>query len=234
MDGLILLLVPIVALSLWGLISPRSQWRVLASWSYRDPAANEPSDAAYLGTRLVNLVIIGCLVWATVGLANLEKPGARAGATTTPTPTVEATSLAPVSTMAAVGGKELRAAFGVDEASIVRPPVSAQPPDSVPTVSVRRWQKADPGDPPAYLSNALGGQSGTWLVLGVRADAPPVGVKVDEVGFEWVSVEVHAPCSESCRTGSAGDYFLVPVQVQVQRIALNDGAVFDGTRRVAP
>ncbi len=53
----------------WGLLAPRSQWRVLVSWSYRDPYANEPSGSAYLLYRLIaafgiaTMVVTGVLTY---------------------------------------------------------------------------------------------------------------------------------------------------------------------------
>jgi hypothetical protein len=52
---------------LWGAISPRSQWRALSAWQYRNPDANEPSDAAYGLARFSNIVAL--LVFAGVGIA---------------------------------------------------------------------------------------------------------------------------------------------------------------------
>lgn len=56
-------------LFLWGLLSPRSQWRLLVSWSYRDPHANEPTGSAYGLYRLIaalgiaTMVVSGVLVY---------------------------------------------------------------------------------------------------------------------------------------------------------------------------
>lgn len=56
MGYLLLVLALAVLMLLWSLISPRSQWRILKSWTYRNPEANEPSDAAYGLTRIGALV----------------------------------------------------------------------------------------------------------------------------------------------------------------------------------
>ncbi|HEY8472650.1 MAG TPA: DUF6199 family natural product biosynthesis protein [Natronosporangium sp.] len=37
----------LVATGLWLLLRPRSVWRVLGAWQYRNPDANEPSEAAF-------------------------------------------------------------------------------------------------------------------------------------------------------------------------------------------
>lgn len=60
-----LLLVVLVSLGvvfLWGLLAPRSQWRMLVSWSYRDPHANEPSGSAYTLYRVVAALGIATMV----------------------------------------------------------------------------------------------------------------------------------------------------------------------------
>ncbi len=60
-----LLLVVLVSLGvvfLWGLFAPRSQWRVLVSWSYRDPHANEPSGSAYTLYRVIAALGIATMV----------------------------------------------------------------------------------------------------------------------------------------------------------------------------
>jgi hypothetical protein len=59
-------------LFLWGLLAPRSQWRVLVSWSYRDPHADEPTGSAYLLYRIVaafgiaTMVVSGVLAYRSV------------------------------------------------------------------------------------------------------------------------------------------------------------------------
>jgi len=63
----------IIAVSLgiffiWGLLAPRSQWRVLTSWSVSDPHANEPGGAAYGWRRLLSGV--GVLGLAAVGVVS--------------------------------------------------------------------------------------------------------------------------------------------------------------------
>ena len=51
---------------LWGLFWPRSQWRVLASWSRRDPDASEPSAVAFTMVRLLSGV--GVAMFLGVGI----------------------------------------------------------------------------------------------------------------------------------------------------------------------
>lgn len=64
-----MILIPVAALLLWGVISPRSQWQKLSSWRYRNPEAAEPSDLSYLLTRLGNIATLALLAWAVVELA---------------------------------------------------------------------------------------------------------------------------------------------------------------------
>ena len=58
------------AVLLWGLVSPRSQWRVLVGWSTRDPDRAEPGDGIHGLTRiiclagLVGLLVVGAQLWA--------------------------------------------------------------------------------------------------------------------------------------------------------------------------
>lgn len=67
-----LLLIALVSLGvvfLWGLLAPRSQWRVLVSWSYRDPHANEPTGSSYTLYRviaalgIVTMIVSGLLAY---------------------------------------------------------------------------------------------------------------------------------------------------------------------------
>lgn len=64
--------VPVIALVLillWAAISPESMWSTTSAWQYRDPEANEPSDAAYAMQRVgavLGLVLIAILVLAVV------------------------------------------------------------------------------------------------------------------------------------------------------------------------
>lgn len=71
---LLVVLASLGVILLWGLISPRSQWRVLVSWSYRDPHADEPTGSAYAVYRVV--AALGIATMVTSGFltyrANLE------------------------------------------------------------------------------------------------------------------------------------------------------------------
>ncbi len=62
------------AIMLWGAISPRGQWNTLSAWAYRNAEANEPSDASYMVTRIVN--IVGLLVLAGLIYAIMQGPPA--------------------------------------------------------------------------------------------------------------------------------------------------------------
>ncbi|MBX3091485.1 MAG: hypothetical protein KF801_03140 [Cryobacterium sp.] len=58
---LIVVLASLALVFFWALVAPRSQWRVLFSWSYRDPHRDEPSGSAYLLIRLVALLGIASM-----------------------------------------------------------------------------------------------------------------------------------------------------------------------------
>ncbi|MBM7786341.1 hypothetical protein [Tenggerimyces flavus] len=66
MHDLLWLLLPLSAVPIWGIISPRSQWRVLHAWLYRNPEANEPSDAAYTAQRVGNAFVLVMIVVVAV------------------------------------------------------------------------------------------------------------------------------------------------------------------------
>ncbi|HWL01164.1 MAG TPA: hypothetical protein VNQ52_02185 [Microbacteriaceae bacterium] len=52
---------------LWGLVSPRTQWRVLVGWSARDPDRAEPGDGVHGITRIVCLIgLLGIAAFAGV------------------------------------------------------------------------------------------------------------------------------------------------------------------------
>lgn len=70
-----LILACVVVLSgvlLWGLIAPRSQWRVLFGWSTHDPDASEPGDGVHgLRRALSALGLLGVLAVGGLQLAAL-------------------------------------------------------------------------------------------------------------------------------------------------------------------
>lgn len=77
-----LLFVVIVAglaiLTLWGFISPRGQWRVLAGWSRRESSANELGAGAVVVQRVVagaGILVLGMAGWSMYSghLAGLPK-----------------------------------------------------------------------------------------------------------------------------------------------------------------
>ena len=59
----------VVLVFVWGLVSPRSQWKVLAAWSYRNPQADEPSSFAFGVHRAISAV--GVLFFLAMGAAGL-------------------------------------------------------------------------------------------------------------------------------------------------------------------
>ncbi|SDT14366.1 DUF6199 family natural product biosynthesis protein [Actinoplanes derwentensis] len=220
MDGLVLILIPVAAMLLWSVISPRSQWRILAAWSYRDPEANEPSDAAFALTRLGSVVMLAVLVWQVIGLAT---DSADTDARPAPTPVTSAEA-----------AEQLRSQFGVAHATVVTVPVLTAQPASAGRVKILRHRVVDAAAPPAYVAPALTGQTGTWLVLGVRADVPPAGVRINDIPGP-VYVSVFAGCDAACPSepvASGENFYLVTVRLGEP---LARRLVFDGsTGRPAP
>ena len=231
MDGLVLLLILLVPLLLWVIISPRSHWRVVAGWAYRNPEANEPSDTAYAVTRIFGIGLLVVLVWQLIAMTTRDDDSddkAAPPVTTTP---------APVTTTRAIAGEELRAAFGVDEATIVMAPEVSIPVSdlmSARKLEVLQYRAFRAELAPAYLSPAFAGQTGDWLILGVRADAPPSGVSRIESGMDTVTVTVLPACGTACPGPLAGPgktYYLVPVRLDK---SLSDRGVKDGLYDLVP
>ncbi|HEY3506141.1 MAG TPA: DUF6199 family natural product biosynthesis protein [Actinocatenispora sp.] len=55
-----LLLVLVIAGGLVvSVVAPRRVWWATVAWRYADPAANEPSDAAFTATRVVSVLALG-------------------------------------------------------------------------------------------------------------------------------------------------------------------------------
>lgn len=61
----------VVLVFLWGLISPRNQWKVLVAWSYRKPEANEPSAFAFGVQRFI--CAFGVLFFIVLGAGTLKQ-----------------------------------------------------------------------------------------------------------------------------------------------------------------
>lgn len=66
--ALILLLGGLVIFTVWGFVMPRSQWRVLTSWSQRDPGGHEPGAVAIAIHRTVAALAIAALVVSLMAL----------------------------------------------------------------------------------------------------------------------------------------------------------------------
>jgi hypothetical protein len=60
-------------IALWTLISPASAWRTLSAWQYRNPDANEPSDAAYGLQRLSALIMLIALSVVSLMLIDVTR-----------------------------------------------------------------------------------------------------------------------------------------------------------------
>lgn len=56
----------LAVLTLWGFVAPRSQWRVLTSWSQRDPRGNEPGQVVVGIHRVVAGIAIVSLAFTGV------------------------------------------------------------------------------------------------------------------------------------------------------------------------
>ena len=119
---------------LWGLLAPRSQWRVLASWSVADPHRNEPGGGAYGARRmlaalgLAGVVAVFAVASSPALLAQLPKDSPR---------------IPPVQTM-----------WGSPTPQLVDRVVSAQgtPPEGLVGQQVLGYQDLDDEDElPAYL-----------------------------------------------------------------------------------
>ncbi len=60
-------------LALWTVLDPRSVWRVTASWQFRDPKANEPSEAGYVVQRIAGAVTVVLIIVMIVMLVSLSE-----------------------------------------------------------------------------------------------------------------------------------------------------------------
>jgi len=72
------------AVLVWGLVSPRSAWRVLVGWSTRDPDRSEPGDGVHGATRIVSLIgLLGLAAFAAVqiwtAVSEQPRPAPEAG-----------------------------------------------------------------------------------------------------------------------------------------------------------
>lgn len=66
---ILIILVSLGIVFVWAFVSPRTQWRALVSWSYRDPYLHEPTGFAYVLYRVIaaigiaSMVVSGVLVY---------------------------------------------------------------------------------------------------------------------------------------------------------------------------
>jgi len=67
--ALLALLAALAALTVWGAISPRGQWRVLAAWTRREPYASEPGPVSVGIHRGVAIVASVALVMVAICLS---------------------------------------------------------------------------------------------------------------------------------------------------------------------
>lgn len=69
---------------LWSVIDPKGMWRTTASWQFRNPEANEPSESAYAFARICSLVgLVGVLAMAGMIFSNPGNAQAEASASST-------------------------------------------------------------------------------------------------------------------------------------------------------
>ncbi|CAN5128680.1 hypothetical protein BH09ACT1_BH09ACT1_13830 [soil metagenome] len=53
-------------LTLWGVISPRSEWRMVVGWSRRDAYLGEPGPAIVGLVRVVSVIALATLIFLLV------------------------------------------------------------------------------------------------------------------------------------------------------------------------
>jgi hypothetical protein len=63
----------LAVLTLWGFVAPRSQWRVLTSWSHRDPRGNEPGQVVVGIHRVVAGLAVASLAFTGVSIEQGSK-----------------------------------------------------------------------------------------------------------------------------------------------------------------
>ncbi|GLY02374.1 hypothetical protein Acsp01_27530 [Actinoplanes sp. NBRC 101535] len=197
-------LIPIAAIAGWGVISPRSQWRVLESWAYRDPEANEPSEGAFVMRWIVQFVILAVVVWLVVDISRTDDPRSAANSTSAPTSTASA-------------AEQILEDFDVEAATVVMAPEVTEAPEQAQEVKIVEYKEITGAAPPAYVAQEFAGKSGSWLILGVRADKPPTAVRVNEIQKSIVFASVTTGCDAPCPTAtvtSGETFYLVPVQLR--------------------
>ena len=80
-----LMLVTLCGLMLWLLISPGSFWRKTAAWQYKNPEANEPSDAAYTMMRVFGGIFLVVFIGLWIHIASsVDRLGARSAGQAVP------------------------------------------------------------------------------------------------------------------------------------------------------
>jgi hypothetical protein len=67
---IIAVMIAFAILTVWGLISPRGQWRALAGWSRRDSGEGEPGPLGVALHRTVSAVALVVVVVGSISLAN--------------------------------------------------------------------------------------------------------------------------------------------------------------------
>lgn len=63
-----------VAFLLWGVISPEGMWRSTQAWQYKNPEANEPSEAAFTTMRvsgIISILVLLCTACFIMDIGNI-------------------------------------------------------------------------------------------------------------------------------------------------------------------
>lgn len=164
------------ALLFWGVVAPRSHWRVLIGWSARDPDASEPGDALYgLRRSLAALGLLGVLVVGGLQIAAmvLDRP-------------VSAPDATPLERMWGSPTPHL-----IDRVVLT----AAEAPEAYVRGTVLGYQSLDRGYPPNYLAElprfAFLGEAGP---AGIVGSAPVDGFTGYGAGDILLAVEGPLSC----------------------------------------
>ncbi|MDO5063680.1 MAG: hypothetical protein Q4E00_01635 [Actinomyces bowdenii] len=72
----VLLLIIVALIGLWSIFDPRGMWRATESWKFRNPEANEPSEASFALSRITGVIsVIGVLIF--IGVLLQGPPGSQ-------------------------------------------------------------------------------------------------------------------------------------------------------------
>jgi hypothetical protein len=177
-----------VSMLLWTVIAPRHQWRALIAWRYRDPAANEPSDASYAVRRVTAAILVIGLAVATWGLVDIaNESGAQ--------PSVDTSATVEVARL-----------FQTERVTLV-PIVQTDTPTDPGRVPIYRYRELEtPGQWPSYVRNGPALPPDTRLVLAIEVIYKPVNVVVRQLP-DRVELSLYGHCESIalslCEKGEA-------------------------------